>query len=104
MGKTKEERISEIDARIEDLKEHAKMWIKAGGMGNKMAMQAYGEIEELEIEKEDLINGTNKLQIHLLNKKLIQLKVLKEESAFVMKLKYINQIKKAEEELANLSR
>ena len=104
MEKTKEERISEIDERIEGLKEHALMWRKAGGAGYKMAMQAYSEIEELELEKEDLINGTNKLQIHLLNKKLIQLKILKDESAVVMKLKYINQIKKAEEELTSLSR
>ena len=78
MEENKQNRLKEIDERLKSLEEHAVMWGKAGGRGGKMMMMAYTEIEELRLEQEDLINGTNKLQIHKLEKEINRLKSLKE--------------------------
>lgn len=99
MEKTKEDRIAEIDARIKDLKEHMVMWGRAGGHGGRMAMQAVGEIKVLELEKNDLINGTNHFTIYKIQKKIEELKLLKKKVSILKKLKYNSEIKKLEEEL-----
>lgn len=99
MEKTKEDRIAEIDARIKDLKEHMVMWGRAGGQGGRMAMQAVGEIKVLELEKNDLINGTNNFTIYKIQKKIEELKLLKKKVSILKKLKYNSEIKKLEEEL-----
>ena len=100
----KEMRINEIDKRIALLKDHTVMWGRAGGMGGKMAMQALAEIKQLEMEKDDLINGTNNLEISKKEIEIKRLKALKEEAMFLKKMKYSKEISKKEEELANLKK
>ena len=103
MEKNEQERIDQINQRIKNLKEHMVMWGKAGGVGGRMVTQAIAEIEELELEKEDLLNGTNNLMIYKTQKRLNQLKLLKEDANLIKKLQYNSEIKKAEAELQSLS-
>ncbi len=100
----KNKRIKEIDERIVLLKDHMVMWGRAGGMGGRMAMQANQEIKELEIEKSDLINGTNNLAILKKEKEIKRLKALKEEAMFLKRIKYSKEISKQEEELEMLQK
>lgn len=102
MNADKQKRIEEIEERINNLREHRAMWGRAGGVGGKMAMQAVAEIEELELEKEDLLNGTNKLEIYRIQKRITQLKLLREQANILKKLHYNSEIKKAEEQLKSL--
>ena len=102
MGISKEERIKEIEQRIKGLEEHKAMWLRAGGVGGRMASDAVSEIKELELEKEDLINGTNNLEISRCQSKLAQLKRLRESANFIKKIQYNRQIKTAEAELQAL--
>ena len=104
MEESKEKRIEEIDKRIEDLKKHATMWGRAGGRGGNMMLKAYEEIDELTIEKEDLINGTNKLEIYKIEKELKRLKAMKEYVNIFKKMIYNHEIKKREQELETLKR
>ncbi len=102
MDEAKKKRISEIDARIAGLEEHISMWRAAGGAGIRMAGEAHIEIERLMLEKEDLINGTNKLKIHELDLKLRQLQSLKEDANFIMRMVYDRKIKEKKEEIKKL--
>ncbi|MBQ3436085.1 MAG: hypothetical protein IJH13_03620 [Bacilli bacterium] len=95
----KDQRIAEIDERIHDLREHGSMWAKAGGVGGRMAAQAYGEIKDLEMEKDDLINGTNNLGIKRKEEEIRQLKALRKEANFLKRMKYNKQITQQEAEL-----
>jgi len=99
MEKLKEERIKEIDERIVDLKEHATMWARAGGRGGMMAMDARAEVKELELEREDLINGTNKLAIYRIEKELERLTYLRRDANVFQRVVYNSKIKKLEKEL-----
>ncbi len=100
----KEERINEIDKRITLLKDHMVMWGRAGGMGGRMAIQAHQEIKELEMEKDDLINSTNNLEISKKEREIKRLKALKEEVMFLKKFKYSKEISRQEKELNNLKK
>lgn len=100
MEKDVSNRVSEIDRRISDLESHIAMWGRAGA-GN-MAMQALAEIADLKLEKEDLLNGTNKLEISKTTRELNRLKFLKEEAGLIKRIQYNFQIKKVEGELKNL--
>lgn len=99
-------RIKEIDARIDDLKAHMTMWSRAGGRGGAMAMQAYGEIKELEREKERILNGTQE-KIDAIEQEIEILKKLKNR---ISKLKVFRQlelsqaIKEQEQEILKLKR
>ena len=95
----KEQRIVEIDKRLSTLKEQSLMWSKAGGVGGRMAAQAYGEIKDLEMEKDDLINGTNNLGIKRKEEEIRQLKALRSEANFLKKMKYNKQITQQQAEL-----
>lgn len=50
------QRLIEIDARVADLLSHMSMWGKAGA--GRMAMEASKEIDELNAEKNRILNGT----------------------------------------------
>ncbi len=95
----KEQRIAEIDKRIQDLEQHREMWRKAGGHGKNMALQAFGEIRELELEKEDLINGTNNLKLYKLEKEKKRLEALKEDANFIKKMRYKKELENVNKEL-----
>lgn len=99
MEKSKEERISEIDLRIEGLTVRSDMWIKAGGRGGMMAMKADAEIKELKLERDDLINGTHKLPIYRIEKELERLTYLRRDANIFQKVIYNSKIKKLEKEL-----
>lgn len=99
MEKSKQERIQEIDERIKGLSEHASMWARAGGRGGMMAMDAQAEIIQLKLEREDLINGTNKLRIHNIENELERLTYLKRDAFVFKRLMYNSKIKKLEKEL-----
>lgn len=99
MEKTKEERVRELDGRIADLKKHESMWAKAGGHGGMMAMNANAEVKELELEREDLINGTSKLAIYRIEKELERLTYLRRDANIFQRMSYNSKIKKLEKEL-----
>ena len=99
MVQNKDKRIHEIDTRITDLTEHMIMWRKAGGVGGGMAMHALSEIKELELEKYDLINGTNKLEILRTQKKLNSLRILRDKAKFIKRFRYNSEIKEVEGKL-----
>ena len=99
MEKSNEERIKELDERITGLKEHASMWAKAGGRGGMMAMDARAEVKELELERYDLINGTNKLAIYRIEKELERLTYLRRDASVFQRVVYNSKIKKLEKEL-----
>ena len=98
----KNQRIIQIDKRIQDLEQHREMWRKAGGHGKNMALQAGSEIRDLMMEKDDLINGTNNLEIKKIEIKINQLKLLKEKANFIKKYKVNAEIKAATSELEAL--
>lgn len=104
MEENKQNRIKEIEERIKDLEAHSIMWARAGGRGGKMALQADAEIKELKLEKEDLINGTNKLPIYKFEKEIDRLKSLKEYANIFKKMTYNHKLKKLEEELKPLKK
>lgn len=79
----KEQRIAEIDKRIQDLEQHREMWRNAGGPGKNMALQAGGEIRDLMMEKEDLINGTHNFEIVKTKREIAKLQDLKKEALFI---------------------
>ena len=58
MDSYKKERIENIDKEIAELKDHAIMRARAGHGGSNSVIDALARVEELELEKEDLINGT----------------------------------------------
>jgi len=99
MEKLKEERIKEIDERIKDLQAHMEMWEKVGGRGGMMAMNAHEELKELKLEREDLINGTNKLAIYRIEKELQRLTYLRRDANVFQRIGYNSKIKKLEKEL-----
>jgi hypothetical protein len=78
------------------------MWGKAGGRGSMMALQAQEEIKQLELEKNDLENGTNNLDIYLAEKKLKSLQYQKEDAFLIKKWIISNKIKRQEKELNTL--
>lgn len=102
MEKSKVERIQEIDERIKGLSEHASMWARAGGRGGMMAMDAQAEIIQLKLEREDLINGTNKLEIYRIERELRSLISLRSDANIFQKISYNSKIKKLEKELYSL--
>ena len=95
----KEKRLAEIDQRIEDLEAHAKMWGNARGVGGNMMIQAWAEINDLKLEREDLINGTHNLEKHKREKEIERLNVLLEQAKFIKKIKYRKELKAQEEAL-----
>lgn len=102
MDNDKEQRIEQIDKRIKDLEEQRSMWFKAGGPGVRMAMQSVGEIEDLKMEKDDLINGTNNLGIKMKEREISELKRLRDEASFLQSHKYKKQINEREAELERM--
>lgn len=106
-----ENRLKEIDQRINDLQEHIMMWARAGG--DKLAMRGLDEISALKKEKEkletqiklakeDKENGTNKLESYLIRCKIEELKELKKQVNFIKKLKLNSQISNEEHRLQTL--
>ena len=95
-------KIDEIDDKIEDLRDHQSMWFHAGGHGGRMAMQAHQEIHDLEMQKEDLMNGTHKYEIHELEMKKRRLLALKKESSLFKRSKISKSIKEVDQELEEL--
>lgn len=98
------EELKQIDKRIKDLEEHIPLWLNARGMGKNMAVRAYEEIKKLKLKKEDIINGTNKYEIYITEKKLTQLKALKESANLIKKIQYNNKIKKVNKQLQLLKK
>ena len=86
--------INKIDKRIKDLEEHIPLWLKAKGLGKKMAINAFSEIKELQLKKEDLINGTHKYEIYKIKIEINQLNALKENANIIKKIQYNYNIKK----------
>lgn len=67
-------RIKEIDTLIEGLKKYIDVCLPLGGLYRKFALRVQERIKELELEKDDLIHGTNKLELYQLKKQLQSLK------------------------------
>jgi hypothetical protein len=102
MTEDTKKRIEEIEKRIQELEKHMKMWRQAGGRGAMMALKAQEELKQLELEKNDLENGTNNLDIYLAEKKLKSLQYQKEDAYLIKKWIISNKIKRQEKELNTL--
>ena len=100
------ERIESLDKEIRELKEHAIMRARAGHGGSNSVMTELERVKELELEKEDLINGTDKLstyrsekRIREIESEIRELKVLKDASNFLKKKQYDSELAALEKEL-----
>lgn len=105
MDNSTKERINKIDEEITELRSHAIMRARAGGRSNQV-IDTLERVKELELEKEDLINGTNKLaqykkekRIRNLKDEIEQLKALKKEVNIFKKKQYDSKIEDLEKEL-----
>ena len=100
------ERLVEIDNRISGLNKQRLMWAKAGGVGGSMAMQAIGEIKNLEAEKRRILDGSQ-LKVEELQNKIEKLKMLRAQCKvinFIKKTKLKKQIEDCENEKYNIIR
>lgn len=98
------ERLNEIDKRIEDLKEHRRMYVNSGGQGLRMAVQVDNDIYELREEKIRIMNGTQE-KIDKLEKKINELKLLKNQCKminFIKKMKINKEVYEYEEEMEQI--
>ena len=95
----KEKRIREIDERIKGLEEHRTMWARSGGAGGRMAMQAIAEISDLNLEKQDLLTGSNSLKIKKIRQEITRLEALKKQARFFKKRAYTKELEQKKAEL-----
>ena len=96
------EELRKIDERIDDLRQHQSMWAKAGGMGGSMAIKAMGEIEDLEIKKKDIVNGTNNYKIITLGREIAKLKSVRRKATLLEKFSLSSEIRKRTRELNDI--
>jgi hypothetical protein len=94
-------RIRQIDARLKDLKEHQVMWARAGGVGNKMAMDAQKEIGTLMAEKERILSGRQQ-KIDDIKQVQQTLEALKKKASLLKKRSYAKEIKDIDKEIEEL--
>ena len=78
----KQELIIKYEQRVKELEEHSEMWAKSSGVGGRMAVEAYNEIEQLKKIIEDLNNGTFDFILELYDKKIDYLNFIKEDANF----------------------
>ena len=97
-----QERIKEIDKRIKDINDHQLMWIKA--KADNKCNQALKEIQDLTIEKNDILNGTNEFEKIKITREIEKLQELKRKALFFKKRIYKKQILEKEEELKKITR
>ena len=98
MEKSKEEKILAISEKIVDLQEQLDNKKTSNEIFNKVTQ----EITLLQIEKDDIINGTNNLEIKKQEIKLEELNKAKEQSGLIKRIKYVQRINKAKNELEQL--
>ena len=98
MEKSKEEKILAISEKIVDLQEQLDNKKTSNELFNKVTQ----EITLLQIEKDDIINGTNNLEIKKQEIKLEELNKAKEQSGLIKRIKYVQRINKAKNELEQL--
>ena len=68
-------------------------------MDDGKVMEATLEIKLLKIEKSDLENGTNELEIYKLKRKIKYLEKVKEQALLLKKIKISKELNKYEEKL-----
>lgn len=95
----KEKRIQEIDKEIADIEKRKAEWQNGDKFGLHFAFILDHDIARLQLEKGDLLNGTNNYRIYQLEREISMLKMLKEQALFVGKISYGIKIKKTEKEL-----
>lgn len=95
----KEKRLQEINERLQLLERQRSMWFRASGMDDGKVMEATLEIKLLKIEKSDLENGTNELEIYKLKRKIKYLEKVKEQTLLLKKIKISKELNKYEEKL-----
>ena len=91
MEKSKEEKILAISEKIVDLQEQLDNKKTSNELFNKVTQ----EITLLQIEKDDIINGTNNLEIKKQEIKIEELNKAKEQSGLIKRIKYVQRINKA---------
>ena len=98
MEKSKEEKILAISEKIVDLQEQLDNKKTSNEIFNKVTQ----EITLLKIEKDDIINGTNNLEIKKQEIKIEELNKAKEQSGLIKRIKYVQRKKKKKNELEQL--
>ena len=100
MADYKKTEIERIDERIDELTNHMVMVGRAGRQPNS----SMEELHRLKLRKNDLLNGTNELEIYELEKRLHFLEGAKKEASIFKKSRYnseINELKQKIEMLKN---
>ena len=95
----KEKRIQEIDKEIEDLEKRKSEWLDDDSFGFHLTFILDHDIAKLQLEKGDLLNGTNNYRIYQLEREINMLKMLRDQALFIGKISYGLKIKKTEKEL-----
>lgn len=95
----KEKRIQEIDKEIEDLEKRKFEWLDDDSFGFHLTFILDHDIAKLQLEKGDLLNGTNNYRIYQLEREINMLKMLRDQALFIGKISYGLKIKKTEKEL-----
>ena len=98
MEKSKEEKILAISEKIVDLQEQLDNKKTSNEIFNKVTQ----EITLLKKEKDDIINGTNNLEIKKQEIKIEELNKAKEQSGLIKRIKYVQRKKKKKNELEQL--
>ncbi|MBR1936364.1 MAG: hypothetical protein IJ842_01590 [Bacilli bacterium] len=104
---TQEERdnkIAELEKRIENLSQHRSMWSHAGGLGGRMASETNNEIQNLWLLIDDLKNGTHKYKRSELNNQINKLHYDLEDAFIIGRIKIKRVIKLKEKELKELNK
>jgi len=79
--------VLEIENRIEKLKNQAQSWSKIGGSGSIIAEDTYSEIKDLEVRKNDLINGTDNYKKLVIDREIKNLKSYRKTLSLLRKVK-----------------
>ena len=95
----KEKRLLEIDKRIQELERSRATWLRTEGMNNQKTIKASSELRQLRLEKYDLENNTNELEIYKLEHEINRLEKLKENALFLKKEIYEKRIKRKESKI-----
>ena len=95
----KENRLLEIDKRIQELERSRATLLRTEGMNNQKTIKASSELRQLRLEKYDLENNTHELDIYKLEHEISRLEKLKENALFLKKEIYEKRIKRKESKI-----
>ena len=82
----KEERLKELEGKIESLEMSRATWFKTEGITSPKTIKASIELRLLKLEKYDLENGTNELKVYKLERTINELEALKKDALAIKRM------------------